>query len=203
MYHFDHMENAVTTLDNTPKPPIKRSRRITKADAEAIADLVSDQITESEACHLLKIVPKQWFNWKGLRKNDSEFSALITRIRAAKIKGLISEVRKAATGSNGVRHDWRAAQALLAVTAPDRYSQRSGEHQSTVTAPAISPERIKVLLQVIEQRDAAESAKLVGGGSTIEALPSPTPTPAVEVEAVPADDQPKDCKPANAEDNPD
>ena len=52
---------------------------------------------------------------KALLKYDD----LLTRLKASRVDGLLSNVEKAANGEDGVRLDWRASQWLLQVIAPE------------------------------------------------------------------------------------
>ena len=119
-----------------PTKTIARNRRIKPSDVEAIADLCAEQLTESEACYQLGIVPKQWFNFKLKKHNQLEYDSILTRIKGARVKCMLDEIRKAAQGKDGVRHDWRAADRLLAVVAPERFSQAS-QVQAVINQTAI------------------------------------------------------------------
>ena len=116
------VENPPECLPDTP--PVRlgpKARKITMADAEAIAELVAYRLTETEACLHIGIEPARWWLWKNRKRNTPEFEKLTTRLRAAKLAGCLKEIGKAATGADGIRHDWRAAKELMAMASPDRY----------------------------------------------------------------------------------
>ena len=60
---------------------------------------------------------------------SAKFTDILTRIRGNHIRANIAEIKKAATGTGGVRHDWRAADRMNAIIAPERFAQQ----QSTTT----------------------------------------------------------------------
>lgn len=112
-----------------------RARRITWQDAEAIADLVTDSLTETEACLNIGISNvRQWFRFKERAKHKPQFDALLTRLRGNKLHGCIKAIRNAGDEReinlpNGKTYtktgDWRA-KAWLAerVLAPERLGDR-------------------------------------------------------------------------------
>jgi hypothetical protein len=109
----------------TKTHPVERTRqraKITRQDVREVAKLVAKRLTEAEACECLGIRPRTWYGWRENHKNQAEYSALLTRVRGQYIRANLAQMEKAAAGKGGVRHDWRAADRLNAITAPDRYA---------------------------------------------------------------------------------
>jgi len=100
----------------------KRRAPISVQDVRAIAKLVARRLTESEACEVAGILPETWTKWKNRHGHDARFVRILTRVRATYIKGNFEQMEKAAGGKGGIRHDWRAADRLNAIVAPDRYA---------------------------------------------------------------------------------
>ncbi|HEY5043696.1 MAG TPA: hypothetical protein VIK53_17115 [Verrucomicrobiae bacterium] len=105
------------------RPP---SRRIDAATIAEIAQLCAKQLTESEACRLLGINPKQWFRWKSRHKRAEKFAALLEEFRAGRIQDLIGRVEKSADGVGMKQPDWRAAAYLLSVADAKRFATSGG-----------------------------------------------------------------------------
>jgi hypothetical protein len=103
-----------------PKQPIVRQgprRRITVADANQICQLMVDcMLNESEACAHLGLDRQNWYQWK--QANESKFSHVITRVRAARYRSLVKRIEK--TGQT--RQDWRADAHLLALADRARFN---------------------------------------------------------------------------------
>jgi hypothetical protein len=150
----------------TPSLPVRRTGRITPQIAEAVADMVAMQMTETEAVTLLGINPRAWFLWKDRAKNRPKFEALLTRVRAGKIKSLISEVTRAATGADGVRHDWRAADRLLAVTAPERYAQARDSQAPVSVQVSVTVGRMQELVRLMAEGRVRPSVAIAPAGET-------------------------------------
>jgi hypothetical protein len=89
--------------------------------------------------------------WKDRAKNRPKFETLLTRVRAGKIKSLIKEVTRAATGADGVRHDWRAADRLLAVTAPERYAQARDSQAPVSVQVSVTVGRMQELVRLMAE----------------------------------------------------
>ena len=115
------LQAIALAADNTVA---KRGRRINLADVQAIAELVAMRLTEKEACIHLGINPESWSQWKIRHNGVTGFETILTRVRTAKLRGLIDGIRQAGFGENGQRADWRALDRLLTITAPERYSER-------------------------------------------------------------------------------
>jgi hypothetical protein len=110
---------------STKTAPVERKRqraKITRQDVREIAKLVAKRLTEAEACECLGIRPRSWYGWRESHKNQAEYTALLTRVRGEYLRANLAQMEKAAAGKGGVRHDWRAADRLNAITAPDRYA---------------------------------------------------------------------------------
>lgn len=137
--------------DKTKKPIVRKlcRRRISIQDVEAICEMVSMQLTETEACLNLNINPQVWRDWKRNHKHESTFSDALTRIRGTYIAGNLAQIRKAATGSDGVRHDWRAADRLNGILARDRYGNQDASAQVSVSVNVVAPDRLKQLVEML------------------------------------------------------
>jgi len=119
------------TGDNGDIPARTRAkRRIDAKTIASIARLCAKSLTESEACRLLKITPKHWFNWKSRHKRAERFAALLEEFRAGRIQDLIARVEKSADGEGMKQPDWRAAAFLLSV-ADKRFSTSGGASVET------------------------------------------------------------------------
>ena len=58
--------------------------------------------------------------------------------------GNIKEMERAATGSDGVRHDWRAADRLNGIVSPERYGQ---QQQPQADARPALPQTVNVWIE--------------------------------------------------------
>jgi hypothetical protein len=105
----------------TEKLPTKK-RKITIADIDEMAKLVAKRMTEREAALLLGITPQSWYQFRSRNKSSAKFEQSLTRARGAFIAANLREMEKAAGGKDGVRHDWRAADRLNQIAAPDRFA---------------------------------------------------------------------------------
>jgi len=116
-----------------------KGRKITETDAKDIAEMTAKGLNETEACAMLKITRDSWYNWKS--RNADRFGEIFTHVRGNRLKNLLSEIETAAKGDaeRGIRHDWRAADRLLAISAPERF----GKAQET--APPAQVVNIAVL----------------------------------------------------------
>ena len=109
--------------------------------------------------------------WKERIKNKPEFEVLVTRARAAKIKGCFAQIRKAAEGQDGVRHDWRAADRLLAIAGPERYSQSAGQSANVQTG-VLSPVVINTWLTIASEK-LSTPERLIETTEKVDKLPEP------------------------------
>jgi hypothetical protein len=106
---------------NTPKTSdiVTRAlahRRIDSTCIAGVAKLCAKMLTESEACRLLGIRPRAWFDWKSRCGRTEKFAALLEAFRADRLNSLIEQIEAGAKGVNMKQPDWRAAAHLLAVT---------------------------------------------------------------------------------------
>jgi hypothetical protein len=116
---------------------VVRSRRpkITLETVNSIADLVVKQLNETEACKIVGINPKVWDNWKRRHRNSMEFDGALTRLRARFIQGRMNTIQAAEA------KDWRAADRLLQIVAPERFGHSGNQ---SVAVVAIMPENVLV-----------------------------------------------------------
>jgi len=134
-------------------------RRITMQDAQAVADMVSHQLTESEAVLQLGIQPKVWFNWKNKAKRKDKFNDILSRLKGAYIQGNIEQIKKAASGRDGVRHDWRAADRLNSIIAPERFAQNKDASQDVAKAMLLTADTMgKIAEQMMKERQSRSQA---------------------------------------------
>ena len=119
--HQDHPDHPVAaTATPATQVPKSRNARITLDDAELVAAQVARGLSESAACWKVgKFSPKQWYEWKSRGKRGPKVANIIARVAAARVSNMAGEIEKAATGTAGVRHDWRAAQVLAGLVAPE------------------------------------------------------------------------------------
>lgn len=112
-----------------------RNRAFTVQDAESIAELTTKGLNESESCARLGLSRDAWFTWK--TRNPDKAGEIITRIRANRLANLLGEIETAAKGDaeRGIRHDWRAADRLLAISAPERFGKAI---ETTPHAPVVN-----------------------------------------------------------------
>ena len=122
----------VSTSDNAPASIPKR-RKLTFQDAEAIAKLVcKSKLTETEACHILDILPQQWFIFKQRKAVAPKFERLISRIRGFAIETAMQTIEDCGNGVGMKQPDWRAHAFRLSVIAPERFApQRAGNEAQT------------------------------------------------------------------------
>ena len=114
---------------NTESVPISaekpKKRRFDATEVEFVAKSVARGLTETEAVLILKKEPKSWFLFKQRGGRGAKFAQILERIRGIRIDHCLGEMEKAAAGKDGVRHDWRAADRLMQVTAPSRFGPTS------------------------------------------------------------------------------
>jgi hypothetical protein len=111
-----------------------KRRKLSLLDVQSIAKLVARRkLTETEACHILEIVPEQWFGFKCKAKNKAHFDIIISRTRGNVINNAIERLERAGadqdiTLPNGKvitkRGDWRADAARLPLIDPERFGDR-------------------------------------------------------------------------------
>ena len=152
-------ETAENLTTGQPGAITRRSARITISDAQAVCKLVARGHSEAGAVALLdKFTLSSWYSWKNRQKNTAKVADILTRTRELRVNTLLSEVERAATGDReaGVRHDWRAADRLLSITTPDRFSdkQQAGTSSAPLMAEAIMDEITKRILESRERKRA-------------------------------------------------
>ncbi len=131
----------------SPQAPARR-HKITAQTIAEIADLVSNyRLNETEACKTLEINPKVWRNWKDRNKSAEKYDDALTRLRAGFIKGRIDTIKRAEN------KDWRAADRLLQIVAPERFGSRQ---ESAPVQVAVIAEN--TLLKAIERVYGAQSS---------------------------------------------
>lgn len=126
---IDPSQPRIVTYRGKPHIVKRQSPRLSTHDIEAIIALVCKGLNESEACAKMGIDRERYYNWKYIHK--SEYDDLFTRLKAEKLNRLVDCVEVATEGdaSRGIRADWRAAQWLLSVAAPDRFTKDAGNQQ--------------------------------------------------------------------------
>jgi hypothetical protein len=128
------MPKAAKPAENSNNlPAVSRKRKLTLDDVRFIASHVAKGNTESEAALMLNLRPIQWFNWKLKHKNSLKYGEILSRLKGDYIAGNIRQIEKAANGTDGIRHDWRAADRLNAIIAPERFAQRAEAPVAGVT----------------------------------------------------------------------
>jgi len=139
--------------------PVPKRRRITMQDMKAVCDMVSMQLTEAEACLQLNIRPQQWYQWKLRGKHKAEFEHILSRLKGAYIQGNIEQIKKAASGRDGIRHDWRAADRLNSIIAPERFAQNKDGSQDVAKAMLLTAETMgKIAEQMMKERQSRSQA---------------------------------------------
>jgi len=122
---------ATTELTNIETiPAANRRRDITKADADSIAKASAKGLSEKAVCLRMGFEPTVWYRWKA--ENRDYYNTVFEIARENRVESLMAEVETASQGGNDacgrpIRHDWRAADRLLAITDPSRFSQRVSE----------------------------------------------------------------------------
>src|SRR5262245_15466153 len=101
-------------ISNLPAWPPAKKRKVCPDDVEAMARLIADRMTETEACAVLDIEPRAWFRWKGRRKNVGVFDSLRARLTGERIRQCLGKIAQAGDGSGHPAlekrgPDWRAS----------------------------------------------------------------------------------------------
>jgi hypothetical protein len=68
-------------------------------------------------------------------ENRLKYDDLLTRLKASRVDGLLSNVERAANGEDGVRLDWRASEFLLKLADP---MFREDKGQAAPPAPIVN-----------------------------------------------------------------
>ena len=140
------VENFAPPVTRTPR----KQPRIDVQDAEFIAKNIARGMTETEAVTKLdRFTPNSWFVWKCKAKNGLKFTNVLLRMKQARIDGLLGEIEKAGQGTNGVRHDWRAADRLLSI-ADSRFIQNRDQGQAQAQ-PMLSEDALGRLVAMYYQ----------------------------------------------------
>ena len=128
-------------------PPNAPRRRITPADAESIAKLLTVcRMTETEACAHLGIKVQNWFNWKLVQNNARRNNEVLARVRAAHIQSCIENIQDGSVGAgNHKRADWRASDRLLGIMDPSRFGQQA---QVASQQPSQAPTTVNVWIDL-------------------------------------------------------
>ena len=151
-------ENAI----QTEKP--RRHRKLVIQDAEFVALQCSRGLTETDACHLRGIKPELWFRFKNRVKMLPKINKLFARALGSRKHNLLGEMEKAACGTGGVRHDWRAAQALAGIVDPRLGGQQ--QPAQPTTSVSIDEPALRRIAEICERtrqamlQDAASVALL-------------------------------------------
>ena len=152
---MDRLVVVSVMLETAEQPKIHvkpRKRRISSQDIEAIAEMVGERLTESEACRHIGIEPRAWFKFRQSHDKGGKISALLERTRATQLAAHIANIKDAEHGRNGHRPDWRASAHLLAIKAPDRFSTNQAQtvtiNQSATVLAIGGPEQLKRMLQL-------------------------------------------------------
>ena len=131
-------------------PHTRTTRRISMDDARAIAEIMAKGHNETKAVLLLnKFTPRAWFNWKTRGNRAGKISELYARTEVIRTDRLVGEIEKAATGSGGIRHDWRAAQFLAGVVDPKFSTTPAASNQSVQIT--VDPAVTKRLAEICER----------------------------------------------------
>lgn len=161
------------------EPPKRkeRARKIRMCDIEGIVErMVEFGMTESEACHDLKIRPKQWFNFKNRDKVKVEFEESISRVRGLSLKNGVSRIKEAGEdwhdGKFTRRGDWRAtAWHMENIVAADRLGDRRNASEPPLTLNINLGEAIKRAYATVE---CPPAAKQIESGNANSDLTSKT-----------------------------
>lgn len=182
------MENSKTNSANSANQPgdtpetsdiVTRAlahRRIDSTCIAGVAKLCAKMLTESEACRLLGIRPRAWFDWKSRCGRTEKFAALLEAFRADRLNSLIAQIEAGAKGVNMKQPDWRAAAHLLAVTG-DKHRFGPQAESAPQAAPGVntlsdeSMTRILAMLRagnatVIDVSASVEPKQIADAGTT-------------------------------------
>ena len=159
----------------TDLPDKPKRRKLTLQDTKAIATLVSRRkLNESEACHVLGILPAQWQVFKCRHKVSAIFESIIERTRGATINHAIERLEHAGedeeiTLPNGKvitkRGDWRADAARLPLLDPARFGQQQAQQPASTTF-VLSVDTMRAI-------EARLVAQLASAGQTQPAIDMP------------------------------
>ncbi len=135
--------------NSLPEHSIKRrSRRITPNDVEDMAKLISERLSDKEACFQLGIPYAAWRNWLSKAKSQPQLDDILARLRGAKVLACMKGIEQAGT------RDWRALRERLALL-DQRFNDRAQQ------APIVSNDGLAQLAQL-----GIDAAKLLMEGAT-------------------------------------
>lgn len=126
----------------------RRSRRITPNDVEDMAKLISERLSDKEACFQLGIPYASWRNWLSKAKSQPHLDDILARLRGSKVLACMKGIEQAGT------RDWRALRERLALL-DQRFNDRA---QQPAT---VSDDGLKQLAQL-----GIDAAKLLLEGAT-------------------------------------
>lgn len=166
--------SVASQLSELPAPyrekRIQRNPKITPDLVEKLTDLVVQQLTETEACQILGIKPETWFTWKCRRNNESKYVELLSRHRAQFIKSRMDTIQRAEV------KDWRAADRLLQITAPERFGVK--QQTGPVLIAAVDNNVLSTALSRVF--DTRQPEKRLEQPTTPPSV-KPLPAPAIDV----------------------
>ena len=132
----------------------RANRRFDAKTISAIARFCAKQLSESEACRLLKIRPQSWFSWKARHNRSEKFAALLEEFRANRIDDLLTRVEKSADGVGMKQPDWRAAAALLKFADMKRFGDSPALEINNISAPLISDDIAARMIALFKKQKA-------------------------------------------------
>jgi hypothetical protein len=147
------------------KPRHKFRRRITPEDAADFARLMALRITDQEACGMLGLSVTGWRQW---RARHPEFEDLYAQIRGAKIEAHMGNIESQAP------EDWRASQAWLQLTSPERYSARALAFAEQPTI--VNTVNVELFNQAVTLIYGLDAMKAIPPQPARQALPAPPET---------------------------
>ncbi len=111
----DRLELVKATKPRSLLRPRPTWYRINLGDCRAIAEHVSRQLTEQEACGVIGLNYDTWKHYKA--RHLSTIKHLFETARTKRILGSMEHIERAQT------KDWRAADRILALTDPSRFGR--------------------------------------------------------------------------------
>jgi hypothetical protein len=141
-----------------------------------VVALCAKGYNESNAVILLdKFTVQAWFDFKYRGNRGPGINEMIVRAKQQRADRFISEIEKAATGTQGVRHDWRAAQVLAGIADPvfdPRPAPASALAQNSQTIVLCGGE---AALRTMMESAAASARLLIEQAKTPSANPTSQP----------------------------
>jgi hypothetical protein len=167
--------------ENTPQDShrLARTRKIQRRKIDAgdlisIAKLTAKGLSESESCRRLEIDPSVWFHFKERGRNDERFSALLEKMKADRIDGLIDGIESIGHGEGmpGGRKDWRALDRVLGFV-DSRFRDDTAPPSVTITNTVLVADMEAVSRIYAEPRRVKEDAEV----KQLQDAPPPCHTP--------------------------